>query len=51
MPAWFFELYKVLGIFIPLIVVNCIIIGRAEAFAVKNPVDRAALDGLAMGPG
>ena len=41
MQAWFFELYKVLGIFIPLIVVNCIIIGRAEAFAVKNPVDRA----------
>jgi electron transport complex protein RnfE len=51
MQAWFFELYKVLGIFIPLIVVNCIIIGRAEAFAVKNPVDRAALDGLAMGAG
>ncbi len=51
MQAWFFELYKVLGIFIPLIVVNCIIIGRAEAFAVKNPVARAALDGLAMGAG
>jgi electron transport complex protein RnfE len=51
MQAWFFELYKVLGIFIPLIVVNCIIIGRAEAFAVKNPVNRAALDGLAMGAG
>jgi Na+-translocating ferredoxin:NAD+ oxidoreductase subunit E len=51
MQAWFFELYKVLGIFIPLIVVNCIIIGRAESFAVKNPVDRAALDGLAMGTG
>jgi electron transport complex protein RnfE len=51
MQAWFFELYKVLGIFIPLIVVNCIIIGRAEAFAVKNSVDRAALDGLAMGAG
>lgn len=51
MQAWFFELYKVLGIFIPLIVVNCIIIGRAEAFAVKNSVDRAALDGLSMGLG
>jgi electron transport complex protein RnfE len=51
MQAWFFELYKVLGIFIPLIVVNCIIIGRAEAFAVKNPPVRAALDGLAMGAG
>jgi electron transport complex protein RnfE len=51
MQAWFFELYKVLGIFIPLIVVNCIIIGRAEAFAVKNSVPRAAVDGLAMGAG
>jgi electron transport complex protein RnfE len=51
MQAWFFELYKVLGIFIPLIVVNCIIIGRAEAFAVKNSVTRSAVDGLAMGAG
>jgi electron transport complex protein RnfE len=51
MQAWFFELYKVLGIFIPLIVVNCIIIGRAEAFAVKNSVSRSAVDGLAMGAG
>jgi electron transport complex protein RnfE len=51
MQAWFFELYKVLGIFIPLIVVNCIIIGRAESFAVKNPVGRSTLDGLAMGAG
>jgi Na+-translocating ferredoxin:NAD+ oxidoreductase subunit E len=51
MQAWFFELYKVLGIFIPLIVVNCIIIGRAEAFAVKNSVPRSAVDGLAMGAG
>jgi electron transport complex protein RnfE len=51
MQAWFFELYKVLGIFIPLIVVNCIIIGRAEAFAVKNPPLRAVVDGLAMGAG
>jgi electron transport complex protein RnfE len=51
MNAWFHGLYNVLGIFIPLIVVNCNIIGRAEAFASKNPVDRALLDGLAMGIG
>ena len=38
MSAWFYELYKVLGIFIPLIVTNCSIIGRAEAFASKNTV-------------
>jgi electron transport complex protein RnfE len=51
MQAWFYELYKVLGIFIPLIVTNCIIIGRAEAFASKTRVDRALVDGLAMGIG
>jgi len=51
MQAYFYELYKVLGIFISLIVVNCIVIGRAEAFASKNSVDRAILDGLAMGLG
>jgi len=51
MNAFFHELYNVLGIFIPLIVTNCAIIGRAEAFASKNPVDRAFLDGLAMGIG
>jgi H+/Na+-translocating ferredoxin:NAD+ oxidoreductase subunit E len=51
MNAWFHGLYKVLGIFIPLIVVNCNIIGRAEAFASKHSVDRALLDGLAMGLG
>lgn len=51
MQAWFFELYKVLGIFIPLIVTNCAIIGRAEAFASKNRLDRAIADGLAMGFG
>jgi Na+-translocating ferredoxin:NAD+ oxidoreductase subunit E len=51
MKAYFFELYKVLGLFIPLIVTNCLIIGRAEAFASKNRVDRALLDGLAMGVG
>jgi electron transport complex protein RnfE len=51
MNAWFHDLYKILGIFIPLIVVNCNIIGRAEAFASKHTVDRALLDGLAMGLG
>ncbi|MEE9356711.1 MAG: electron transport complex subunit E [Methylococcaceae bacterium] len=51
MKAYWFDLYKVLGIFIPLIVTNCAIIGRAEAFASKNTVDRAALDGLCIGLG
>jgi len=51
MNAWFHGLYLVLGIFIPLIVTNCAIIGRAEAFASRNSVPRAALDGLAMGAG
>jgi Na+-translocating ferredoxin:NAD+ oxidoreductase subunit E len=51
MQAFFFDLYQVLGLFISLIVVNCIIIGRAEAFASKNRLDRALLDGLAMGLG
>jgi H+/Na+-translocating ferredoxin:NAD+ oxidoreductase subunit E len=51
MNAWFHDLYKILGIFIPLIVVNCNIIGRAEAFASKHSADRALLDGLAIGFG
>jgi len=51
MNAWFHELYKILGIFIPLIVTNCAIIGRAEAFASKNPLGRSVVDGLAMGIG
>jgi electron transport complex protein RnfE len=51
MNAWFFELYKVLGIFIPLIVTNCAIIGRAEAFASKNSLPKSIVDGLAMGVG
>jgi electron transport complex protein RnfE len=51
MNAWFHELYRILGIFIPLIVTNCVIIGRAESFASKQTVDRALLDGLAMGIG
>lgn len=45
------DLDKALGIFLPLIVVNCIILGRAEAFASKNSVGLAALDGLGMGAG
>ena len=51
MNAWFHELFRVLGIFIPLIVTNCAIIGRAEAFASRQPPGLAALDGLAMGLG
>jgi Na+-translocating ferredoxin:NAD+ oxidoreductase subunit E len=51
MNAWFHELFRVLGIFIPLIVTNCAIIGRAEAFASRQPAPLAALDGLAMGVG
>ncbi len=51
MNAWFHELYKILGIFIPLIVTNCAIIGRAEAFASKNSFSRSVVDGLAMGIG
>ncbi|MDD3482835.1 electron transport complex subunit E [Azovibrio restrictus] len=49
--AWLHELYKVLGLFIALIVVNCAILGRAEAFAVKSSVPAAIVDGLAMGVG
>jgi electron transport complex protein RnfE len=51
MNAWFHDLYKVLGIFIPLIVTNCAIIGRAEAFASKNHLLPAIVDGLSMGLG
>jgi Na+-translocating ferredoxin:NAD+ oxidoreductase subunit E len=51
MKAWFYELYLVLGIFIPLIVTNCSIIGRAEGFASRNPVGVSALDGFMMGLG
>lgn len=51
MNAYLHELYKVLGIFIPLIVTNCIILGRAEAFASKNTVPRALADGFTMGLG
>ncbi len=51
MKAFTYELYLILGIFIPLIVTNCTILGRAEAFASKNPVSASALDGLMMGTG
>jgi electron transport complex protein RnfE len=51
MNAFFYDLYKVLGIFIPLIVTNCSILGRAEAFASKNHVGKSFLDGLTMGVG
>ncbi len=51
MAAYAPELHKNLGIFIPLIVVNCIILGRAEAFASKNSFVMSILDGLGMGAG
>ena len=51
MNAWFHELYNILGIFIPLIVTNCAIIARAEAFASKNTVTSSFIDGLFMGMG
>jgi len=51
MHAYTPALYESLGIFIPLIVVNCIILGRAEAFASKNPPLRSLADGLGMGIG
>jgi len=51
MEAYFYDLYKALGIFIPLIVVNCLILGRAEAFASKNRLFPAVVDGVGMGLG
>ena len=51
MQAWFHDLYRVLGIFIPLIVTNCAIIGRAEAFASRNAPLPSVIDGLATGLG
>jgi len=51
MQAFLYDLYLVLGIFIPLIVTNCVIIARAESFASKNTVGRSLLDGLSMGIG
>lgn len=49
--AYAYGLYQSLGIFIPLIVTNCIVIGRAEAYAAKNPLLPSAIDGFAMGFG
>lgn len=51
MNAYFNPLHHVLGIFIPLIVTNCIVLARVEAFAAKNPTTPSALDGLMMGIG
>lgn len=51
MHGFFIDLYRRLGLFIPLIVVNCIILGRAEAFASRNGVFYSLLDGLGMGLG
>jgi electron transport complex protein RnfE len=51
MKAYAFELYQILGIFIPLIITNCSILGRADAFASKNPILPSAIDGLTMGVG
>ena len=51
MQAYLPALFESLGLFIPLIVVNCIVLGRAEAFASKNNVVSSAIDGLGMGLG
>ncbi|MFD2167155.1 electron transport complex subunit E [Thalassotalea euphylliae] len=51
MNAYTFGIYQSLGIFLPLIVTNCAIIGRAEAYASKNPMKQAAFDGFMMGLG
>lgn len=51
MNAWFHELHGTLGLFIPLIVTNCAILGRAEAFASRKPLAMAATDGFFMGLG
>ncbi|MBC6904583.1 electron transport complex subunit E [Saccharophagus sp. K07] len=51
MQAFTYELYQILGIFIPLIVTNCVILGRADAFASKNSIVPAIVDGVMMGLG
>ena len=51
MQAYTYQLYMILGVFIPLITTNCIILGRAEAFAAKNGVLASAYDGFVMGAG
>jgi electron transport complex protein RnfE len=49
--AWVYDLHKTLGLFVPLIVTNCVVLARLEAFASVQPVHRAASDGVAMGVG
>jgi electron transport complex protein RnfE len=51
MQAYTFELYQILGVFLPLITTNCIILGRAESFACKNGIFASAFDGFMMGLG
>jgi electron transport complex protein RnfE len=51
MQAYTYELYEILGIFLPLITTNCVILGRADGFACKNSVAASAYDGLMMGLG
>lgn len=51
MNAWLHDLHKILGLFVPLIVTNCAILGRAESFASRNPVLPSVFDGLMMGLG
>ncbi|MDY0189944.1 MAG: electron transport complex subunit E [Desulfuromonas sp.] len=51
LEAWAYDLYQALGIYIPLIVVNCLILGRAEGFASKNPLLSSIADGAGMGVG
>lgn len=51
MNAWMHDLHKVLGLFVPLIVTNCAILGRAESFASRNPLLPSLFDGLMMGLG
>ena len=51
MQAYAFELYQILGIFLPLITTNCVILGRADGYASKNPLGRSIFDGAMMGLG
>jgi electron transport complex protein RnfE len=51
MQAYAYELYQILGIFLPLITTNCVILGRADGYASRNPLGRSAFDGAMMGLG
>ncbi len=51
MNAWAHQMHKTMGLFIPLIVVNCLILGRSEAFASRHPIFRSIVDGFGMGVG